>query len=244
MLTSKTWSQADIDTHMDDLKRWLAEVRDTPAEEMAAFFASRTDVYEDVHLSHWADEYAHIADYFEEGLTTLLDIGCGTGLELEALYRRFPRLHVTGVDLCEAMLQKLRVKYREQRPVLLRADYTTYPFAENAYDAALSFETLHHFPYAQKQSIYEQLYRTIRPGGTYIECDYVACCDEEEALCLDIYAYRRSKTPLPAGTFVHIDIPLTRGHQMELLTNAGFQCVDVPYQNGTTAIFVAVKPTA
>ena len=52
----------------------------TPAEEMAAFFASRLSTYEDVHMRNWGELHAHIADFFDDGLESLPDIGCGTGL--------------------------------------------------------------------------------------------------------------------------------------------------------------------
>lgn len=64
---------------MKELKSWLAEAREIPAEGMADFFTARLDQYDDVHLRNWGEEYAHIADYFDDRLTTLLDIGCGTG---------------------------------------------------------------------------------------------------------------------------------------------------------------------
>ena len=33
-----------------------------------------------------------------------MDLGCGTGLELEAIFEKFPEIHVTGVDLSWTML--------------------------------------------------------------------------------------------------------------------------------------------
>ncbi|MBC8831393.1 class I SAM-dependent methyltransferase, partial [Escherichia coli] len=73
-------------------------------------------------------EYAHIADYFNSELDTLLDIGCGTGLELEAIYRRFPNASVTGIDLSKNMLEKLNEKYKNKEIELILADYFEYDF--------------------------------------------------------------------------------------------------------------------
>ena len=239
MLTSNPYTPAAAARYLQELKAWLAAENQRPPEEMAAFFAARLDSYEAVHRAHWGAEYEQIAAYLPAGVQTLLDIGCGTGLELASLFRRFPALRVTGIDLSAAMLAKLRETYSAPAVETLCADYFQYPFDRRQYDAALSFQTLHHFPAAQKRLLYQKLCRALRPGGCYLECDYVACCPEEEALCLAGYEQRRRAAGIPAGTFVHIDIPLTLDHQRALLRAAGFSAVEVPYQNEGTAILRA-----
>lgn len=241
MLQSKIRTPEETAAYLAELRAFLEENREAPAEGMADFFARRLDGYEDVHLGHWGEEYAHIADFFDSGLERLLDIGCGTGLELASLYRRFPGLRVTGIDLSKDMLGKLRENYPDREIELIAADYFRYPFAAGRYDAALSFETLHHFPYEKKGSIYKKLFEAIRPGGYYVECDYIACCQEEETLCLEQYACRRKRDRVPEGEFVHIDIPLTLEHEMELIRGAGFRRVEVLYENAGTVILRAGK---
>ena len=241
MLESKSMTPQETEKYLRELKEWLDAVKDNPAEEMANFFAKRVAGYDENHLTHWPEEYAHIAGYLDDGLHNLLDIGCGTGLELESIYRRFPDAAVTGIDLSGPMLQKLREKYPDKDIKLIEADYFVCPFPESCYDAALSFETLHHFKPEKKQKIYEKLYRALKPDGYYLECDYIACCDEEERLCMEGYEDRRQRNNIPEDVFVHIDIPLTLPHQRELLQNAGFRQVDVLYQNGSTMIIKAVK---
>ena len=241
MLKSKIFTPEEKEEYMVSLRTWLKEQREMPVEEMAGFFSARLKDYENVHLRNWGEEYAHIADHFYEETDTLLDIGCGTGLELEAVFRRFPDVKVTGIDLNTDMLQQLNKKYGDRHINLIHADYFEYPFGEECFDAALSVETLHHFKYDKKQEIYNKLFRCLRDGGCYVECDYVACCPEEEALCLDEYEYRRKKSGVPEDTFIHIDIPLTLEHQLELMKRAGFGEVEVLYQSGTTVIFKAQK---
>jgi predicted TPR repeat methyltransferase len=38
-----------------------------------------------------------------DGIQTLLDLGCGTDLELEEIFRHNSDVHVTGIDLTQAM---------------------------------------------------------------------------------------------------------------------------------------------
>ena len=217
MLVSKIRTPEEQAAYLAELRDWLEGERDTPVEEMSSFFAHRLDQYEGVHLAHWAAEYEALADYLPDDLSTLLDIGCGTGLELASILRRFPDLRVTGIDLSAPMLEKLRQNYPSPRVETICADYFSYPFEGRQYDAALSFETLHHFSYQKKREIYRKLYRAVRSGGC------------------------RQASDLPEGAFVHIDIPLTLAHQTELLTEAGFARVELLYQNEGTALLRAER---
>lgn len=236
MLKSKPFTKEERERYLSALAESRAQA--DPAEEMSAFFAKRLGIYENVHLGRWAEEYAHIADYLGRETASLLDIGCGTGLELGSVYARFPAVRVKGIDLSAEMLSELRKKYAAYSPELVCGDYFAVPFGEEAFDAALSFETLHHFPGEKKGELYRKIFRALKKGGRYVECDYVACCEEEEELCRKDYERRKNARE---GTYLHIDIPLTKARQIGLLSAAGFRAETV-YENGSTAIFVADKP--
>ncbi len=240
MLENHIRSPEETEAYLRELKAWIAEEEGKEPEEMAAFFAKRLAGYEQVHLGNWGELYGHVADFFDEGLGTLLDIGCGTGLELEAVYRRFPEAEVTGIDLSADMLAKAREKFAGRRFQGIEADYFLHPFPVGTFDAALSFETLHHFAYEKKGKIYEKLFQALKKGGYYIECDYVACCQAEEDLCRERLARARARSALPEDVFLHIDTPLTMEHQTELMERAGFR-VQVLHQNGGTVVFRADK---
>ncbi|MFA7672727.1 MAG: hypothetical protein WCY62_02585 [Clostridia bacterium] len=86
-MQSKTWTEETKKERLNELRKWLDSVKNEPTEGMADFFAHRIGTYENVHLSHWGEIYAGIADFLPENIITLLDIGCGTGLELDAVLK-------------------------------------------------------------------------------------------------------------------------------------------------------------
>lgn len=225
----------DIAGYMADLKKFLADTRNESPEEMAAFFSARLDIYEE-HMSAWAKGYRRLASLLPERTASILDLGCGTGLELDEIFRRFPDVEVTGIDLCADMLKKLSEKHPDKNLTLLCADYLAAPFGENSFDAAVSFESLHHFFPGDKLGMYRKLSAALKETGVFILGDYIACCDEEEELLREAYLEKRRRFPV-SGKFVHFDIPLTAEHEISLLKDAGFAEAEiVGCENGATLI--------
>ena len=222
MLECRPMTDREREEYLTWLRSWLAQTREEPPEEMADFFSRRVDIYEDRHLGRWGEEYAHIADCFDEKLERLLDIGCGTGLELDRIFARWPELAVTGVDLCAAMLEKLRAKHAGRRLELRCADYLAMDLGAEQYGAVVSVESLHHFTPEQKLELYKKIHAALRPGGFFLEADYIACCEEEETLLRAESARRRARANIPADVFIHFDTPLTLEHELALLRAAGF----------------------
>ena len=228
-----------MDADFLSLKQWLDETWDVPLEAMDAFFNRRLGDYEE-HMAVWSAHYQWMADLLPAGIETLLDIGCGTGLELDTIFTRLPDLQVTGIDMAEEMLSKLREKHGGRNLTLLRDDYFLHPFGESVYDGVISFETLHHFPAGTKTRLFAKICRALKPGGFYLECDYIASTQAIEDLVFAEAARRRERDNIPPEQFVHFDTPLTLEHEMNAMRDAGFSSVELvgflPDDNHTAMI--------
>lgn len=143
------------------------------------------------------------------------------------------------------MLEALCLKYSMRNLMLLCGDYFTLDLGDNQYDAAVSFETLHHFSMEKKTVLFQKILRALKPGAPYLECDYVAYSPQIESLAFAEAARRRARDGVPADTFVHFDTPLTPEHEMQSMRAAGFKPVElIGYLPGDnhTAMFRAIKP--
>lgn len=209
-------------------------------EEMAAFFDARADGYE----AHMLKNVAGSDRFYRETIQALpvkpgmrlLDLGCGTGLELDELFRLCPDAVVTGVDLSARMLDELKKKHAARALTLIQGDYFNVPFP-GPFDAAVSVETMHHFEADRKLALYRKIAAALTPGGAYVETDFVAENDAFEAECL---AGMRSVVQEKTAGFYHIDIPMTVGHQLALMREA-FSSAELIWQGGSTAIIRAVR---
>ena len=79
----------------------------------------------------------------------LLEVGCGVGAQTEILLRRFPDLHVTGVDRSDDNLARAATHLRELsfgkgRFALERASAETLPFPVDSFDGAFLCWILEH----------------------------------------------------------------------------------------------------
>lgn len=224
------------------IKQWLKSTEDEPLETMSGFFDRRVDSYED-HMRPWRAYYRWLGELIPAQAETLLDLGCGTGLELDEIFRLHPDIRVTGIDLAPGMLARLREKHPERKLTLTVGDYLTVPLAPCAFDVAVAFETLHHFPPETKLGLFRRIFAALRPGGMLLEGDYIAESDEMETYLFQELARRRARQHVPEGTFVHFDTPLTLAHELSLLSQAGFTAEVLGYRGeDNTPMIRAIKP--
>lgn len=224
------------------LKAWLDETANEPLEKMDAFFDRRISDYEE-HMSAWREHYAYVSELVPKSAKTLLDIGAGSGLELNGIFKRFPGLDVTAIDLSEKMLEKLSEKFGDRQIKVIRGDYFEYDFGENKFDCVMAFQTLHHFPFEKKKGLFEKIMRTLNTDGVYIECDYIAVSEEIEKLAFFECERRRRRDNIPPDVFVHFDTPLTLEHELSAMREAGFSVekTELLPNDDHTAIILANK---
>ena len=207
-------------------------------EEMGAFFDNRLDGYEEHQLTciEGAREfYPFTASRLpSQPRANILDLGCGTGLELDYYFQINPSAAVTGVDLAPGMLMVLREKFLDKDISLIEGSYFDIPFPENYFDAAVSVESLHHFTNREKTPLYRKVYRALKPGGYFILTDYFAPSDEEELRFQNELARLKSEQGLTYNKFYHYDTPLTVAHETQALQEAGFPTVEILQHWGAT----------
>lgn len=168
----------------------------------------------------------------------ILDLGCGTGLEIEPLFQRVPNALITGVDLSKNMLQLLRKRHiANMSQITLVADsYLTMPFASQAYDHIISAMTVHHLLREPKRELYMKIHIALKPGGKYIEGDSVVPAEMESQFLAE-YHRRVAAMPQAGDGHYHIDVPFSIDSQRSLLLEAGFKNFQVVWQKDSSAVW-------
>lgn len=211
-------------------------------ERMDEFFAARVDGYDEhmrTGIEGASDFYAYTASLLPMDCgTRILDLGCGTGLELEEYFRLHPHTAVTGIDLSDAMLKALKKKLPDQDIHLIHGSYFDVPFGDRVYDAAVSVESLHHFPAGQKEALYRKLHAALKNNGYFVLTDYFAESEEAEKEYFRNLQQLKEEQGLPESGFFHYDTPLTVEHEMDVLRTAGFRDVRILQQWGESTFTV------
>ena len=212
-------------------------------ERMDDFFAARVNGYDEhmrMTIEGASDFYAYTASLLPmESGAKVLDLGCGTGLELEEYFNLNPDANVTGIDLSEAMLKSLKEKFPNKSINLVLGSYFDVPFGENKYDAAVSVESLHHFPAEQKETLYRKLFAALKENGRFVLTDYFAESEELEKEYFRNLKQLKEEQGLSGNEFYHYDTPLTVDHEMQVLRRAGFSDVQILKEWGTTFTLLA-----
>ena len=214
-------------------------------EKMAEFFEARLEGY-DAHMLGDIEGAAEFYPFTASCLpdvpgTAVLDLGCGTGLELEWYFAKNPTARVTGIDLSAGMLRALEEKFPGKDLKLVRGSYFEVPLGREAFDGAVSVESLHHFTQADKTGLYTRLWDALKPGGRFILTDYFALDEAEEAHWCRELLRLRAENGISDDEFYHYDTPLTLEHEIQALTDAGFRRVEILNRWGATCTLRADK---
>jgi SAM-dependent methyltransferase len=212
-------------------------------ETMNDFFSRRIDTYDEHMLSmaKLRNAYTKMANLIPLRTKTILDLGCGTGLELNEIFRIIPDIAVTGIDMNHAMLEKTKAKYADKTINTICADYRNYDFGNCFYDAAISFETMHHLTHEEKIKVYKSILNSLKSGGRYIECDYMVSTQTEEDNFIKEYEALKQKCNVDNNELYHFDIPCTIENEMKLFSLAGFQNIEQIWNEDQAVILVGEK---
>ena len=133
------------------------------------FRISKNGTFTDEDCYHQPDA---VAEYIKDG-DNVLELGSGQGANIRYLALSFPESHFTGVDL---------IPLKEDMPqnvTFYAQDYSSIPqLADNSVDVCYAFETIVHN--TDKEKIYREVYRVLKPGGVMIIYDYALASRLEE----------------------------------------------------------------
>jgi len=224
----------------------LDPIDDRP-EKMKEFFDLRADSYDD-HMAEYVSNYEGFYRAVAEPIPKtnkkikLLNLGCGTGLELEYIFAKAPNALVTGIDLSQEMLDLLLDKYKNKAEQIeaIKGSYLDLDFKREEYDYIVSVMSLHHFLPEVKLELYNKIWAALKPGGKYIEGDYVVTEDKEAEMLADYKEQLQENKVLNEDLF-HLDIPFSIETQQGLFEKVGFTDFELIFEGDEAGVYFIKK---
>lgn len=96
----------------------------------------------------------------------VLDVGCGDGELLERIGSRNRTLHLSGIDLAEAEIERARLRLASHRvSALIAGDACATPFTDRSFDAVVSHMTV--MLVSDLAALFTEVRRLLREGGQF-----------------------------------------------------------------------------
>ena len=186
-----------------------------------------------------------------------LDLGCGAGAMSELLLDAAPGSSGAGIDFSEPMLAGAgeRLAAYGERWRAIGADLGGPAWSkavpDASYDAIVSGLAIHHLPAERKRALFAEAFALLRPGGTFINMDYVAIDGPLKGLFDERMLENAVRAERAAGGTRHEheldledddDRPDTLEDQLRWLRDAGFDQVEVHFKWAEAAVFGGTRP--
>lgn len=131
--------------------------------------------YDEKSPTEWSEDVAALLGLGVGAMSTVVDLGAGTGAFACALAPHVAR--VVAVDPSEAMVAVLREKGVEA----VRAGFLSYEHEGAPPDAVFTRNALHHLPDFWKAAALQRIARLLKPGGALLLRDIVYSFEPGEA---------------------------------------------------------------
>jgi malonyl-CoA O-methyltransferase len=142
---------------------------------VARAFGNAANSYDDVAILQrdTADEMLERLDLVKITPQQILDLGTGTGRNLNLLQQRYPAAQQLAVDIAPAMLKQARLRYRNDHglrrwlpghksPLFIAGDAEQLPLADDSVDLVYANLALQ---WCDLTAAFAEIQRVLRPGG-------------------------------------------------------------------------------
>jgi len=187
--------------------------------------------------------------FHEKEMINVLDLGCGTGTISMILKERFPKAHITCVDLAENMIEMARLKLSSYKDIeFMVADFRDLDFDED-YNAVISSLALHHLQPEEQKLFYDRIKSWLKEGGVFYNADIILGSTEH---LNQVYLDKWIKFMLQSHTKEEIekiwlpkhkeeDFPVPLHSHIQWMKNTGFQYVDVVWKYYMFGVYGGAK---
>lgn len=129
------------------------------------------------------DTMLRLLKYVHAPQLTVLDLGCGDGILLQAVMAAYPVARGIALDGSPAMLEKAEIRFEGLGLLSSLVEYVEADFNDpkwieqlpcDRFDAVVSGFAIHHSDDQRKGELYGEIYSLLNPGGLFVNIEHVS----------------------------------------------------------------------
>jgi ubiquinone/menaquinone biosynthesis C-methylase UbiE len=176
-------------------------------------------------------------DHIPQEQLRVIDVACGTGRTLKLIRAALHQVSLFGIDLSPNYLQKANELLSQTPgglPQLIPGNAEELPYRDDYFHAATCVFLFHELPASVRQTVIEECFRVIQPGGVFIICDSLQINDAPEMELVFNYFSETFHEPY----YKHY----TQDDLVERLEKAGFERIETQV-HFLSKYWIAHKPS-
>lgn len=167
----------------------------------------------------------------------ILDLGTGDGRLLALLKIDRPQMESVAIDFSPTMLTAVRQRFAQDTKVTILEHNLDHSLPDiGMFDGIVSSFAIHHLTHARKQSLYQEVFDRLQPGGMFCNLEHVASPTLKlHKQFLHAIGYTLEEED-PSNQLLDVET------QLEWLRAIGFEDVDCYWKWLEMALLIGVKP--
>lgn len=200
---------------------------------------------------NYLDLIKSFGKYFPDGFKPdlILDLGCGNGNITAQLLTYFPDATFVLVDASLEMINLCRHRFKDYKFIYHNTYFQDFHFEKEKYGLVAAGFSLHHLEDIEKQSIFEKINFTLKPGGIFSYSDLmIDKTSPDHSMLLEKWN-QFVNISFPDGEkwkwimehYEAFDKPTDYSKQIEWIKTAGFTDIQMPFKKDYWIYLQAIK---
>jgi tRNA (cmo5U34)-methyltransferase len=188
-------------------------------------------------IPHRTEGEAVLLDYIPTTAKRILDLGTGDGRLMALL--KIDRPSATGIalDFSPIMVEKAQARFQDDKSIEVISHNLDDTLPDlGTFDAIVSSFAIHHVTHDRKQSLYQEIFNFLTPGGIFTNLEHVASPNQKIHIQFLTKIGYTPETEDPSNKLLDVET------QLGYLRGIGFEDVDCYWKWLELALLIGIKP--